>query len=158
MYQAGVDTAQGLVNGLNAQSSALAAAAKSLAAKLTAEVKKELGIHSPSTVAHGIGVNYGQGMVNGIAAMRPAVASEMRALADTSALSSLTTPAAVAPVRTREIAGTGGRATGGSVAVAPPTVHVYLDGQEWRGIARVEAEGIVVDALTGAVQRGAYNG
>jgi hypothetical protein len=37
-------------------------------------------------------------------------------------------------------------------------VKVYLDGQEWRGIARVEAAGVVVDAFTGAANRGDYNG
>ena len=49
-YQAGVDAAQGLVNGLLAQQEALDAAAKKLADALVKQVKKSLGIKSPSTV------------------------------------------------------------------------------------------------------------
>ena len=90
LYQAGVDSAAGLVRGLGAQNAQLSAAAKQLADQLVAEVKKRLGIRSPSTVFAGIGTNIGEGMVHGIAGMRPAVADEMRALADTQALSELT--------------------------------------------------------------------
>jgi hypothetical protein len=45
---------------------------------------------------------------------------------------------------------------GGSVNVAPPIVKIYLDGQQWRGIARVEAEGVVVDAMSAQDERRQY--
>jgi hypothetical protein len=50
MYQAGVDAAQGLVNGLLAKTKALDAASKKLAAAIVAQIKKTLGIRSPSKV------------------------------------------------------------------------------------------------------------
>lgn len=50
LYKAGVDAAQGLVNGLLAKTKALDAASKKLAAAIVAQIKKTLGIHSPSKV------------------------------------------------------------------------------------------------------------
>jgi hypothetical protein len=50
-----------------------------------------------------------------------------------------------AGLRSREVPGAVAGGGGGSVSVAPPVVKVFLDGQEWRGMARVEAEGVVVD-------------
>lgn len=44
------------------------------------------------------------------------------------------------------------------IAVGAAPVHIYLDGQEWRGMARVEAESIVVGALAGTADRRRYNG
>jgi hypothetical protein len=62
-----------------------------------------------------------------------------------------------AGLRSREVPGAVAGGGGGSVSVAPPVVKVFLDGQEWRGMARVEAEGVVVDALTGATTRARNN-
>lgn len=59
--------------------------------------------------------------------------------------------------QSRELSGGGGVGGGGTISVAPPVVKVFLDGQEWRGIARVEAEGVVVEAFTGATTRGRNN-
>lgn len=50
MYKAGVDAAQGLVNGLLAKTKALNAAAVKLANQIVAQIRKTLGIHSPSKV------------------------------------------------------------------------------------------------------------
>jgi hypothetical protein len=89
LYQAGVDAAQGLVNGLSAKSKQLTAAAEHLAQQLTDAVKRKLGIRSPSTVFEGVGNNIGQGLADGIGAMRPVVASELAALADLQSVQSL---------------------------------------------------------------------
>jgi SLT domain-containing protein len=59
--------------------------------------------------------------------------------------------------QSREMSGSAGVGGGGTITVAPPVVKVFLDGQEWRGIARVEAEGVVVEAFTGATTRGRNN-
>ncbi|MEV5962101.1 hypothetical protein AB0L70_10075 [Kribbella sp. NPDC051952] len=50
MYKAGVDAAQGLVNGLLAKTKALNNAAAKLANQIVAQIRKTLGIHSPSRV------------------------------------------------------------------------------------------------------------
>jgi hypothetical protein len=62
-----------------------------------------------------------------------------------------------AGIRSRETFGGGSGGGGGSVSVAPPIVKVYLDGQEWRGIARVEAQGVVVSSM-GATRREVQRG
>lgn len=67
MYQAGVDSALGLVKGLQSQSAALAAAAKRIANQLVAQVKRALGIRSPSTVfASEVGQHIPTGVIKGI--------------------------------------------------------------------------------------------
>jgi tape measure domain-containing protein len=50
LYQAGVDTAQGFLDGLQSQDAALKTAYESIADNLVATVKKKLGIASPSKV------------------------------------------------------------------------------------------------------------
>jgi len=89
LYQAGVDAAQGLVNGLSQQSKGLAQAADRLARQLTDAVKRRLGIRSPSKVFEGVGTSIGEGLAAGIASMRPVVAAELAALADSQAVQSL---------------------------------------------------------------------
>lgn len=66
MYQAGVDAAQGLVNGLLAKTKALDAASKKLAAAIVAQIKKTLGIHSPSKVMEWHGSMAAVGFAKGI--------------------------------------------------------------------------------------------
>lgn len=66
MYQAGVNAAQGLVNGLLAKTKALDKASKKLADAIVAQIKKTLGIHSPSKVLAWHGSMAGQGFVQGI--------------------------------------------------------------------------------------------
>lgn len=65
-YGAGVDAAQGIVAGLEAQAKNLDAAAVKLANSLVAAVKKALGIKSPSRVFAGIGENVTKGLDVGI--------------------------------------------------------------------------------------------
>jgi len=66
MYQAGVDAAQGLVNGLLAKTKALDAASQKLANAIVAQIKKTLGIHSPSTVLEWHGSMAGKGFAKGV--------------------------------------------------------------------------------------------
>jgi len=66
MYKAGVDAAQGLVNGLLAKTKALNAAAVKLANQIVAQIRKTLGIHSPSRVLEWHGSMAGQGFARGI--------------------------------------------------------------------------------------------
>ena len=80
MYQAGVDTAQGIVNGLVSQTGKLKKAAEKLARSLITAVKKALGIHSPSTVTYKDGFNTAQGLINGILSQRKNVAKAMQSL------------------------------------------------------------------------------
>jgi hypothetical protein len=66
LYQAGVDGAQGLVNGLLAKTKALDAASQKLAATIVAAIKRQLGIRSPSRVLMEMGSMTGRGFVLGI--------------------------------------------------------------------------------------------
>lgn len=66
LYQAGVNAAQGLVNGLLAKTKALDAASKKLADAIVAQIKKTLGIHSPSSVLMGHGSMAGRGFAMGL--------------------------------------------------------------------------------------------
>jgi len=54
-YQAGVDSAQGIVDGIKSKQKELNAAMRSMADALVAEVRKQLKIHSPSKVFEAIG-------------------------------------------------------------------------------------------------------
>lgn len=74
LYKAGVDAAQGLVNGLLAKTKALDAASKKLAAAIVAQIKKTLGIRSPSKVLEWHGAMTGQGFIRGIEGEIPSVA------------------------------------------------------------------------------------
>lgn len=57
-HQAGIDAAQGLVNGLLKQEKKIEKTAKKLAKKLVKAIKKELGIKSPSRVGKDLGQNF----------------------------------------------------------------------------------------------------
>lgn len=66
LYQAGVDAAQGLLDGLTALDKELEAAATALGNAIAAAVKKALGIKSPSTVMIGAMDHVGDGTVIGL--------------------------------------------------------------------------------------------
>lgn len=73
-FAAGVNAAQGIADGLASDQAKLDAAAKSLAERLVAQVKKTLGIKSPSTVMAGLGENIGAGLAKGMASSEALVA------------------------------------------------------------------------------------
>lgn len=66
MYQAGVDAAQGLVDGLESLSAQLDSAATRLGNAIANAVKRALGISSPSRVLRGLMGDVGDGMVLGL--------------------------------------------------------------------------------------------
>jgi len=81
LYQAGVDSAKGLVKGLESQAKALAAASKRVANTIVKAIKKALGIKSPSRVmAKQVGKYIPLGMVRGIDSERAALDKSMRSL------------------------------------------------------------------------------
>lgn len=82
LYQAGVDSAQGLLKGLESKQSALNKKAADLGRKLVQAMKKELKIKSPSQVAAGIGINVGLGLAGGLASQVGDVFRQSLALAD----------------------------------------------------------------------------
>jgi tape measure domain-containing protein len=82
LYSAGVQSAQGLVNGLRSQESALVSAVRALAEKMVKQIKTSLGIHSPSKVMHGLGINTAEGFRQGIASLHKDVAREADRLAN----------------------------------------------------------------------------
>lgn len=66
LYQAGVDSAQGLVDGLTAQMTVITDKMKAIGKAIADEIKKELGIKSPSKVFKEIGTFTMQGLAQGI--------------------------------------------------------------------------------------------
>jgi len=80
LYQAGVNAAQGLVNGLNSQAAALARSATAYANILVKAIKKALGIKSPSTVMAQQGIFIGLGLVKGIESQKSNVEAAMASL------------------------------------------------------------------------------
>jgi len=66
MYNAGIQAAQGLVNGLNKKAKALEKASKRLANAMVKQIKKALGIKSPSRVFKRLGEYTVQGMEIGL--------------------------------------------------------------------------------------------
>jgi flagellar biosynthesis chaperone FliJ len=66
LYQAGVDMAQGLVNGLKKEQEALEKLMDKLADRIVKTLKKKLGIKSPSTVFEKIGQQSDEGLAKGL--------------------------------------------------------------------------------------------
>jgi hypothetical protein len=81
MFQAGIDSAVGYANGLKSKLNQVNKAAASLAAEVVKQIKKDLGIHSPSTVGHELGQYFGVGVANGIDSQRSNVAGSAASLA-----------------------------------------------------------------------------
>ena len=79
-YDAGVQAAQGLVNGLQSQEKALQKQMDKLALGMVKALKKELKIKSPSQVFEGLGNYVGQGLARGVNASRAGVAASGRNL------------------------------------------------------------------------------
>ena len=73
LYQAGVDAAKGLLDGLKSQEKTLKAEMEKLAGYLVTAIKTELKIESPSRVMMEIGSYVGEGFAQGISSMGPQV-------------------------------------------------------------------------------------
>jgi len=103
LVSAGADLIRGFINGIKNMAGNVASAAMSVAKSAVSAVTGFLGIHSPSRVFADLGQNVGQGFVNGIKSMQPAVAAQMQAMADYSAMQSLSVAApAMASARAAE--------------------------------------------------------
>ncbi|MFF0268665.1 hypothetical protein [Kribbella sp. NPDC004536] len=83
LYQAGVNGAQGLVNGLLAKTKALDAASAKLAAQIVTRIKHDLGIHSPSKVLGWHGSMATLGFAGGMVRELPTVGKAAAQLANT---------------------------------------------------------------------------
>lgn len=66
LYNAGVNLVQGLANGIRDSAYRAINAAENIIRGLSNNVKKLLGIRSPSKVFYGIGENINQGLINGL--------------------------------------------------------------------------------------------
>jgi TP901 family phage tail tape measure protein len=75
MHGAGVAAAQGLLNGLKSQDAALGRQARAIATNLVREVKRALGIRSPSAVFAEMGVESMLGMARGLLSAAPTAAN-----------------------------------------------------------------------------------
>jgi phage-related protein len=120
MYGAGIEAQKGLIKGLEANEKALVAAAKKIAQRITNEVKKELGIKSPSKVFEEIGLNITQGLANGIDQGQRVVDQSMRRLVPTDALNNLN-----APLSSLAAQGAGGGSLrGGGTTIAEGAIQI----------------------------------
>lgn len=81
LYQAGVDSANGLLKGLQSKEAALAKSATRIAKLLVSSIKKALKIKSPSRVMSDLGVMGGEGWVQGLLSQEAMVANAGRRLA-----------------------------------------------------------------------------
>lgn len=82
MFDAGVEAAKGLVEGLKDQDAALAAQMKALARVMIDEIKTVLKIKSPSRVMFGLGESTGEGFARGVASQSVTVSQASGALSN----------------------------------------------------------------------------
>jgi phage-related protein len=133
LYQAGVNTARGLVAGIASQRRALINVAGDMGKKIAAAVRKALGIRSPSTVMAAIGANATTSLADSLTAGIPRIteASDRVGRAVRPDLSQLT--ALAAQQARAQLAALPPAATGGWAAVSR-TINV-----DARGMDRSEA-------------------
>jgi hypothetical protein len=82
LYQAGIDSATGYIRGLNSQLASVNKAASALAATVVRQIKKDLGIRSPSQVLRQHGRFTAEGFALGIADRQHLVSTSARGLAN----------------------------------------------------------------------------
>lgn len=92
MFGAGIEAQKGLIAGLEANREALIRAARTIAKRITDEVKRELGIRSPSTVFATIGTNIAEGLARGIEGGTARVGAALTGLVDPSVLENVNSP------------------------------------------------------------------
>lgn len=125
MYRTGVEAQKGLIRGLEANREALIAAAKKIAKTITDEIKKELGIRSPSRVFQQIGEFITEGLALGIESGAGRVNSAVGGLVDTNALSNLNSP--ISSMTNQGLNGSGSAAVGGIEAGAITIVSPFAN-------------------------------
>lgn len=87
MYQAGVDAAQGLLDGLNSLSSEIESAAAAIGNHIADQIRRTLGIASPSRVLRAEMNNVGDGIALGLGDQKVKVGNAAAGLADQIAVS-----------------------------------------------------------------------
>jgi len=81
MYDSGKYAGQGFLSGLEHQQKAIEALMARIAKAMVDRIRRELGIHSESTVAHWHGLMFAQGLASGMDAGRPLVDAAAKRLA-----------------------------------------------------------------------------
>lgn len=92
MYRTGIEAQKGLIRGLEANRDQLIKTAKRIAKTITDEIKRELGIRSPSRVFMELGKFITEGLALGIESGANRVSGAVTGLVDPSALSNLNAP------------------------------------------------------------------
>ncbi|MFE1272063.1 hypothetical protein [Streptomyces sp. NPDC058758] len=119
LYGAGIASAQGLVNGLKSQQSAIEAQMIEIAKGMERAIKKALGIRSPSRVAWAIGANFGQSTGSGVLSALPAVGRAVDAVAERMA--------GIRPMPGQPVAGIGAGVAAGPSIIANITITDAMD-------------------------------
>jgi phage-related protein len=86
LYKAGVQAAQGIVNGLKSQQKSIDKQMDSIANSMVKAIKKALKIKSPSRAMFELGAYISQGLANGIDSLRGKVVEAAKSLATASVL------------------------------------------------------------------------
>ncbi|MGW2209905.1 phage tail tape measure protein [Streptomyces sp. NPDC001781] len=85
MYGAGIDSARGLIRGLQSQQAAIDKQMLKIAQSMSKAIRKALGIKSPSRVMALVGQYTAQGLIQGVEGQRSAVNRSMASLVETPA-------------------------------------------------------------------------
>lgn len=125
MYRTGIEAQKGLIRGLEKNREQLIAAAKRIAKTITDEIKKELGIRSPSRVFEEIGGFITEGLALGIERGAGRVNSAVNGLVDNGGLNNLNSP--LSALASQTVAASGGAAVGGIEAGAITVVTPFAN-------------------------------
>lgn len=129
MFGAGIEAQKGLIKGLEANQAALIAAAKRIAQRIAAEVRRELGIKSPSTVFQRIGEFITEGLALGIENGTQRVNRAVSGLVDPDVVGNLNVPISGLAAQgdtTLAAAGTGSTIAAGAITVVTPFANPRL--------------------------------
>ncbi|WP_187283812.1 hypothetical protein [Streptomyces sp. adm13(2018)] len=143
LYDAGVNSAKGLVQGLQSQQTAIEKQMLAIAKGMERAIKKALGIKSPSVVGQAIGLNFGQSIGGGALASLPTVGRAVDAVAERMA--------GMRPSSGRPAAGVAAGAAAGAAQVNNWYVQTLEPGEAARAIQKV----LLADKrASGGVSRG----
>lgn len=131
MYSAGVQSAKGLVAGLQKQKKQIEATMIGIAKSMQKAIKKALGIHSPAKKLIPVGVNTVRGVLLGLDREQPQLASAMVDL--------------VSVPRMPALAGSVGAAAagGGTLSLTGQRMALVVDGHEFSAYVDTRADGRV---------------
>lgn len=143
LYDSGVRAAQGLVDGLKKQESAIEKQMKRIAEGMAKAIKKRLGIRSPSRVFMGIGDQTGEGLRvgmlrarNSVAAASAAMASAATGAADVAgrAIAGVPQPGVLAAAYAGTAPGAGGTTNNFYLTGGEASPDGILRALSWRGL------------------------